>query len=647
MGKIKTRETVKDIKVLDKAAVAGERMRDAFIRTKDHAQNLSDDGQVSPSEYASDQMQYAAEDLTREAGHAASSGTRTVTQQGKKAYRQHQAKKAERASAETPLDDTQSPHVEPSTAPEATPQEKGRAKAKADAVKKKASAQTSANGAPATSSSTVSEAPTYSEPPAYRQGKVYAKQSVDAARETTQKTIKTAQRAERTVKQTAKSTGKATVKTAKGTIKTSQKAIKTAETTSKTAIKTTKAAAQTAQKTAVATARAARAAAAAARATAKAAVVAAKAIAKATVAAVKAIIAGVKALVAAIAAGGWVAVLVIVIICLIGLIVGSCFGIFFSSEDTGSNQTMQQVVQEINEEYLLEIDNIKYSVEHDELEMSGARAVWPEVLAIYAVKTTTDPDNPQEVASITDEKIELLRDIFWAMNDIDYRTDTFTDTEIIESDDGHGNIVEEEVEVTKTHLYIIVSHKTAEEMAAEYNFTEDQMEQLEALLADENNSLWTAVLYGISTSDDQIVAVALSQIGNVGGQPYWSWYGFGSRVEWCACFVSWCANECGYIDTGVIPKFAGCVNGVNWFRDRGQWADNSAEPTPGMIIFFDWDSPEGSSGPQDGLSDHVGIVEKVENGRVYTIEGNSGDSCRERNYPLGYYEILGYGIPAY
>lgn len=123
--------------------------------------------------------------------------------------------------------------------------------------------------------------------------------------------------------------------------------------------------------------------------------------------------------------------------------------------------------------------------------------------------------------------------------------------------------------------------------------------------------------------------------------------GFEGRVEWCACFVSWCANECSYIDTGVIPKFAGCVNGVQWFKDRGQWADNSIEPTPGMIIFFDWDSPNGSSGPQDGQSDHVGIVEKCENGIVYTIEGNSGDSCRQRQYSVGYYEILGYGIPAY
>ena len=103
--------------------------------------------------------------------------------------------------------------------------------------------------------------------------------------------------------------------------------------------------------------------------------------------------------------------------------------------------------------------------------------------------------------------------------------------------------------------------------------------------------------------------------------------------------MSWCANECGYIDTGVIPKFAGCVNGVQWFKDRGQWLDGSAEPVPGMIIFFDWDG--------DGESDHVGIVEKIENGIVYTVEGNSGDSCRVNQYSVGHYQILGYGVPQY
>lgn len=140
--------------------------------------------------------------------------------------------------------------------------------------------------------------------------------------------------------------------------------------------------------------------------------------------------------------------------------------------------------------------------------------------------------------------------------------------------------------------------------------------------------------------------VALSQIGNIGGEPYWSWYGFNSHVEWCACFVSWCADQCGYIEDGVIPKYAGCILGVQWFQERGQWLDNSAEPTPGMIIFFDWDN-RGSSGPQDGVADHTGIVEKVEDGCVWTIEGNSGNTCRESSYPIGNYEILGYGAPAY
>lgn len=239
----------------------------------------------------------------------------------------------------------------------------------------------------------------------------------------------------------------------------------------------------------------------------------------------------------------------------------------------------------------------------------------------------------------------MAEEVGESKNTISYETEEKTETVIVETDDGEGNIVEEEVEETTVYLYITVSHKTVEEMMSQYGFTEDQKVQVAELLA-QDSSMWASVLYGIYGADDQIVAVALSQLGNVGGEPYWSWYGFGSRVEWCACFVSWCADQCGYIETGVIPKYAGCVSGVNWFKDRGQWADNDIEPAPGMIIFFDWDN-KGSSGPQDGESDHTGIVERVEDGVVYTVEGNSGDSCRENHYAVGYYEILGYGIPAY
>ena len=591
MGKgIKTRVAEKGIKAIDKAAVASERMKEAYIRTRDKADHSLYAAESSPGEYASDRLSSGVDNVAHEAIHQ-------FDKQGRKGI------KTTKENISKVKENIQ------------------KRKAAAAQPKKQAEKQAARK--------TRQAADRISEPVRTLRQERGAVKTLDRGK----KSIKTVDRGRKTIKQASS--------TAKGTVKTASKSIKTAEKTAKASIKTTQQAAKAAQRTAQATARAARAAAHAARAAARAAVVAAKVAAKATIAAVKAIIAATKALIAAIAAGGWIAVLVIVIICLIGLLIGSCFGIFFSGEDSGSGYTMQNVVQEINDDYQQQIDTTKANLSHDVLEMSGSRAVWPEVLAVYAVKTTTDPDNPQEVATIDDSKKAILTDIFWEMNQISSRTETRTETVITETDDGHGNIVETESTVTRTYLYITVSHKTAEEMAEQYGFDKEQKEQLAELLAEENRSLWSAVLYGIYTEDGAIVSVALSQVGNVGGEPYWSWYGFSGRVEWCACFVSWCANECGYIDTGVIPQYAGCVNGVQWFKDRGQWMDGSAEPAPGMIIFFDWDDENG----QDGLSDHTGIVEKVENGRVYTIEGNSGDSVRQNSYPVGHYEVLGYGCP--
>ena len=136
-----------------------------------------------------------------------------------------------------------------------------------------------------------------------------------------------------------------------------------------------------------------------------------------------------------------------------------------------------------------------------------------------------------------------------------------------------------------------------------------------------------------------MVAVAQSQVGNVGGAPYWSWWGLDYRVEWCAIFVSWCADQCGYLDAGVLPKMEGVRPYVDWFIERGQWQGREYEPMPGDIIFFDWES--------DGLADHVGIVEKVENGLIYTVEGNTGDVCAERRYTLASAPVYGFGLPLY
>ena len=139
---------------------------------------------------------------------------------------------------------------------------------------------------------------------------------------------------------------------------------------------------------------------------------------------------------------------------------------------------------------------------------------------------------------------------------------------------------------------------------------------------------------GTRPSNPELVELAKRQVGNVGGQPYWSWYGFNSRVEWCACFVSWCYGQMGLSE----PRFAGCQSqGVPWFQSHGQWGargyDNLA---PGDAIFFDWDL--------DGSADHVGIVIGTDGSRVYTVEGNSGDACKIRSYDVNYECIKGYGL---
>jgi len=105
--------------------------------------------------------------------------------------------------------------------------------------------------------------------------------------------------------------------------------------------------------------------------------------------------------------------------------------------------------------------------------------------------------------------------------------------------------------------------------------------------------------------------------------------------------VSWCANECGYLDIGVLPKFASCSVGIQWFKERGQWEDNSYIPKPGDLIFFDWDV---KGVGQDGAADHVGIVERVDGDVIYTVEGNTSDSCAERSYAVGWYEVYGFGV---
>lgn len=139
---------------------------------------------------------------------------------------------------------------------------------------------------------------------------------------------------------------------------------------------------------------------------------------------------------------------------------------------------------------------------------------------------------------------------------------------------------------------------------------------------------------GTRTGNQAVIDLALNQVGNVGGSPYWSWYGFDGRVAWCACFVSWCYNQAGLSE----PRFAACQSqGIPWFSEHGQWAGrNYSDIAPGDAIFFDWEG--------DGSADHVGLVIGKDNERVYTVEGNSGDACKIKSYPIGSSLIVGYGL---
>lgn len=456
----------------------------------------------------------------------------------------------------------------------------------------------------------------------------YGKKSVKTTKQNIQKASK---KIKQKIENKTIKTAKNKIKTTKETIKNANRTIKTTKQTGKVAYKTTKQTVKTAVKGAKKTYQIA-------KITAKATIKGIKVGVKATITTLKAIIAGTKALIAFLVAGGWVAALIIIVICLIAFICSSVFGIFFSSENGVGDKTMSAVIREINIDFTNKITDIQKNNEHDDYEIKSNRAEWKDVLSVYSV-IVSNGEETTDVITLNDNKINQLKTIFWEMNIIN--SSVREQEKEIETTDENGNT--KIVKVKRKVLYIDIQSRSVEEMIQRYNFNEQQLQQLAELRKDEYNSMWSYVLYGSAIGSNDIVQVALSQVGNIGGQPFWSWYGFESRVEWCACFVSWCANECGYITAGTIPKFSSCQSeGVTWFKTCGLWQERGYTPKPGDIIFFDWEDSN------DGKADHVGIVEKYESERVYTIEGNStGDTCKQKDYDANSSVILGYGTPMY
>ena len=234
-----------------------------------------------------------------------------------------------------------------------------------------------------------------------------------------------------------------------------------------------------------------------AKETAKQSAKGAKKAARATKRAVKAMIESTKALVNAIIAGGWVSVVIIILICLVAALCSSFYGIFFSSETSQSGMNITYVIQQINNEFDDKIDEIKSSGSFDGVEVIGSRSNWKDVLSIYAVKTTTDENNPMEVATVDENKKSILSSIFWDMNNISKSVETRTETVTKESTNEQGNKIETIKQVEKKYLVITLSGKTADDMANSYSFNDTQKKYLAELMSDKNNKLWASLIYNI------------------------------------------------------------------------------------------------------------------------------------------------------
>ena len=605
MADIKTRDAVKGtIKTLDKAAIAGSRMKSAYAKTKDKAEQGYYAEENSPTEYAADKVSHAS-------GRIKDEGIHQFNKQGQK---NAQITRENIGKAKDKIADF-----------------------KAMRAKKAAEQKTMRNKAGQNAVRTMGQDGLQEiQGTASRPAVSAASAKTETPQTAANSLIKTRQQGKRTIKTTARNAEKTVKTTAKGTVKATEKGVKTAKATSKTAIKTRSQTAKAAQKTAKASAKAAQKAAQTAKATAKATAEATKATVKATIAAVKAIIAGTKALISALIAGGWIAVVIILIVVLLGCAV-SLFG-------GGSDSTSYTPVSAEVEAYtpLIQKYAKQYGIpEYVELikavmmQESGGKGSDP----MQAAEGSFNKKYPHEPNGIKDPEYSIecgVQELKAAL--VSAEVENPIDMERIKLALQGYNFGNGYISWAKTN-YGGYSYANAVEFSA--------MQAQRLGWEKYGDTQYPAHVlryypYGrafTSGGNQAIVEVALTQLGNEGGQPYWSWYGFGGRVEWCACFASWCADQCGYLESGIIPKFSLCSDGVNWFKGKGQWQDKNYEPQAGDLIFFDWGS--------DGSIDHVGIVEKCENGTVYTVEGNSGDACKQQSYPVGSSSIYGYGCPAY
>ena len=605
MADIKTRDAVKGtIKTIDKSAVAAERMKDAFVRTKEKAEQSTASNENSPEEYAADRVTDKTETVIYFAASA-------LDRSGRKAVK-HTGENIEKAKDYLEQRKENQPK-------EAAKKAAEKAQETARAAQQPSQAATYPYSVPTPARAPTTPAETPQPSPAGSRIKTIDRQRM---------TIRTRENPRAAIMQREHPGRRRVVNGSARTIKTAEHStpvIKTSEQTARTAQASARATAKTAERTAQT-----------AQATAKAAANAAKRAAENAERTVKAIIAGTKALVEAIVAGGWIAVMIVLIVVLLGVSV-SLFG--SRSGDTSYTPVSAEV-----EAYtpIIRLYAQRYGIgEYVELikavmmQESGGRGLDPMQCSEsgfntrypHAPNSITDPEYSIETGV---QSIAYVLDLAGAESPLDIERISLA---LQGYNFGSGYI-----------FWAKANYGGYSELNA-IEFSNMMAERMGWVGYGDKAYVSHVLRYYpighifMGDGNAAMVAVAQSQLGNVGGEPYWSWWGLDYRVEWCAIFVSWCADQCGYLDAGVLPKMEGVRPFIDWFRERGQWQDRDYEPIPGDIIFFDWEG--------DGLADHVGIVEKCEDGLVYTIEGNSNDACLQNRYYVGSRNIFGYGIPAY
>lgn len=641
MGKgIKTREVVKNIKVHDTAVNVGDRMKNIGVKTKDTVnENINQADNVTPEQYATDKvseaMQTGSESVAVGTEKAIRKGaSKTKDKIKEKRAEKKAAKETEKEPGNTPDEEApegEKPKGESKSSPEEKSSETGKqqnsqktTKSKTDkgdakvvkekqdkpVIKEKTQAPPKTKTQPETTVEEIKKPRQRKQTAPKTKGKANIKK-LGAEKQT----VKTVNNEARKIKQSQRSLNN----TAKG-IKKADKTAKTAKSVAKKTASATKKSAETARRTKQA-----------AQATAKATVKTVKVVTKVVVEAGKAVVSGIKSIGAAIAAGGVPAIVIVIVICLVGAIGGTCFGIFLANDETtGTNKTMSQAISELTSEHYANLTAMKASYTYDLLEVRGNTSInWKDVLAVYAVKTTSG-ENPLEVVTLDDAKMELLREI---MKDMNTMTGVVTPKVVAETTvttDENGNSIKTTTYVTKKVLTVSILQLSVDEISALYNFNDEQKALLEELMSDEYSDLWGDLL----GASGQIIQSGSSYVGT--GMFTWPFEStqtitsrFGTRVDPISGEVKTHGGTdiAAPLGTPILAAADGTVVTATWHNSYGYYVKIKHDNTYSTLY-----------GHCSAL--HVSAGQTVKQGQVIADCGSTGYSTG----PHCHFEVIQNGV---